>query len=139
MASVGAGEQVSGTPFSSRPFSDDNGRPCSVGQLVAGWGGSQAVFSSCPKVNSGNPKGLARHDFILLSQQPWEALGSHYPSLQRKKRAQRRESHRQLVPVGTGWATDCQSSDSQSEGQLPPRHPLPHTGAEVPQSRSWEG
>lgn len=40
MASVGAGEQVSGTPFSSRPFSDDNGHPCSVGQLVAGWGGA---------------------------------------------------------------------------------------------------
>lgn len=37
MASVGAGEQGSGTPFSSRPFSDDTGHPCSVGQLLA-WG-----------------------------------------------------------------------------------------------------
>lgn len=64
---------MSSTPLSSRPFSDDTGRPCSVGG-AGGSGDSQAAFCSRPKVNSGKPKGLARRDSVLLSQQPWEVV-----------------------------------------------------------------
>lgn len=32
------------------------------------------MFSSCPKINSCNPKALLRCDFILLPEQPWEVI-----------------------------------------------------------------
>lgn len=74
---MGAGEQVSGTPFSSGPFCDDTGHPCSVGQLLA-WGRGVGTLGQSsllvPRSTAANPKGLAKHDFILLSQQPWEMV-----------------------------------------------------------------
>lgn len=68
---------MSGTPFSSRPFSDDTGHPSSVGQLLA-WGRGVGTLRQSsllvPRSTAATPKGLARHDFILLSQQLWEVV-----------------------------------------------------------------
>ena len=142
MGSVGAGEQVSDTPFSG-PVSDNTGHPCSVGQLVTA-GISQAAFSSCPKVNSGNPEGLARCDFILLPPQPWRAVLIIQVYRERNGLRGGEATHGQSVPAGAGWAKDGQSSDSQSGSWFPSGLLLDTDAATSPGSPpnlepAWEG